>query len=67
MARRATRAARFAAGRISIPPISASGVGVAVRKDNALLRRALDFAFSRVAQQGAYAELYLKYFPVSFF
>jgi polar amino acid transport system substrate-binding protein len=43
------------------------GVGVAVRKDNVALRRAIDYAFSRIAEQGVYTELYLKYFPVGFF
>ncbi len=57
----------FRGGPYLDPAYFGVGVGVAVRKDNALLRRALDFAFARVAQQGAYAELYLKYFPVSFF
>ncbi|MDB5569194.1 MAG: transporter substrate-binding protein [Hyphomicrobiales bacterium] len=43
------------------------GVGVAVRRDNAVLRRAIDFALLRIAQQGGYTELYLKHFPVGFF
>jgi polar amino acid transport system substrate-binding protein len=42
-------------------------VGIAARPDNPLLRRALDFALARIAQQGLYAEIYLKYFPVGFF
>ncbi len=40
------------------------GVGVAVKKGNAQLRRALDYALARLAQKGVYSELYLKYFPV---
>lgn len=40
------------------------GVGIAVKKNNVALRRALDYALARVAQKGVYAELYLKYFPV---
>lgn len=43
------------------------GVGIAVRKDNPVLRRALDHALSRVSEQGKFTELYLKYFPVGFF
>ena len=43
------------------------GVGIALHKDNVALRRALDYAFSRIAERGAYMELYLKYFPVGFF
>ncbi|MBX9757441.1 MAG: transporter substrate-binding domain-containing protein [Beijerinckiaceae bacterium] len=57
----------FRGGPYLDPAYFGAGVGVAVRKENAALRRALDFAFSRVAQQGTYAELYLKYFPVGFF
>ena len=43
------------------------GLAIGVRKDNATLRRALDYALARVAEKGAYAELYLKYFPVGAF
>ena len=43
------------------------GVGVAVRKNNSTLRRAIDFALARIAGRGVYADLYLKYFPVGFF
>ena len=31
------------------------------------LRRALDFALLRLSQQGIYAEIYLKHFPIGFF
>jgi polar amino acid transport system substrate-binding protein len=41
------------------------GVGVAVKKGNVQLRRALDYALARLAQRGVYSELYLKYFPVA--
>lgn len=40
------------------------GVGVAVAKANAPLRRALDYALAELARRGVYGELYLKYFPV---
>ncbi|TLG78001.1 transporter substrate-binding domain-containing protein [Methylocystis sp. B8] len=40
------------------------GVGIAVKKGNAPLRHALDYALFRLAQRGVFAELYLKYFPV---
>ena len=43
------------------------GVGVAVRKDDDDLRRALDWALARVAARGTYAEIYRKYFPVGFY
>jgi polar amino acid transport system substrate-binding protein len=40
------------------------GVGIAVKKGAAPLRRALDYALARLAQRGVYGELYLKYFPI---
>ena len=43
------------------------GVGIALRKEDATLRRALDWALARLAARGVYAELYLKYFPVGFY
>lgn len=46
------------------PRFFGEGAGIAVKKGNATLRRALDYALARLAQRGAYAELYLKYFPV---
>ena len=41
------------------------GVGIAVRKDREglQLRLALDYALARLARNGTYAALYLKYFP----
>jgi polar amino acid transport system substrate-binding protein len=41
------------------------GAGIAVKKGARSLRLALDYALARLAERGAYAELYLKYFPVS--
>jgi polar amino acid transport system substrate-binding protein len=40
------------------------GVGVAVKKGNAPLRRAIDYALARLGQRGVYSELYFKYFPI---
>ena len=40
------------------------GVGVAVKKGNTPLRRALDYALARLGQRGVYSELYFKYFPI---
>ena len=42
------------------------GVGVAVRKEDANLRLAIDWALARLAQKGVYAELLRKYFPLGF-
>jgi polar amino acid transport system substrate-binding protein len=46
------------------PTFFGDGVGIAVKKNNVALRRALDYALARVAQKGVYSEIYLKYFPV---
>ena len=43
------------------------GVGIAVKKGNATLRHALDYALARLAEKGIYADLYLKYFPVGLY
>jgi polar amino acid transport system substrate-binding protein len=43
------------------------GVGIAVRKEDINLRRALDWALARLAARGVYAELYLKHFPIGFY
>jgi len=42
------------------------GVGIAVRKEDVDLRRAMDWALARLAARGVYAEIYLKYFPIGF-
>jgi polar amino acid transport system substrate-binding protein len=43
------------------------GVGIAVKKNDAPLREALDYALADLAAKGVYAELYLKYFPLGFY
>jgi polar amino acid transport system substrate-binding protein len=55
----------FKGGPYIDPNFFGDGVGVAVKKGATQLRRALDYALVRLAQRGVYAELYLKYFPVS--
>ena len=41
------------------------GIGFVLRKEDENLRRALDFALQRLWEEGRYAELYLRFFPVS--
>ncbi|WP_046865583.1 transporter substrate-binding domain-containing protein [Microvirga massiliensis] len=41
------------------------GIGFIVRRDDVILRRALDHALQRLWDEGKYAELYLRFFPVS--
>ena len=43
------------------------GVSIALRKEDASLRRAFDWALARVAAKGQYAEIFRKYFPLSFY
>ncbi len=43
------------------------GVGIAVKKGNLPLRHALDYALAAIAEQGIYADLYLKYFPIGIY
>ncbi len=43
------------------------GVGIAVKKGDARLRQALDYALAALAAKGAYTDLYLKYFPLGFY
>ena len=43
------------------------GVGIAVKKGNVTLRRALDYALVQLEQRGIYTDLYLKYFPIGFY
>ena len=44
-----------------------NGVSIAVAKDNIALRQALDAELAKLVQSGAYADIYLKYFPISFY
>jgi polar amino acid transport system substrate-binding protein len=43
------------------------GVGIAVKRGNDNLRNALNYALFRVWEKGTYTDLYLRYFPVSFY
>jgi len=43
------------------------GVGIAVKKGNDDLRRALDYALAELARRGVYTDIYLKYFPIGFY
>jgi polar amino acid transport system substrate-binding protein len=54
----------FRDGPYADPGYFGDGVGIAVKKNNIALRRALDYALARVSLKGMYAELYLKYFPI---
>jgi polar amino acid transport system substrate-binding protein len=57
----------FRGGPYTEPAFFGEGVGIAVRKDNRILKAALDYALHRLAERGVYADLYLKYFPIGFY
>ncbi len=54
----------FRGGAFVDPRFFGDGLGVAVKKGNLPLRRALDYALARLARRGVFGEMYLKYFPV---
>lgn len=54
----------FRGGPFVDPRFFGDGVGVAVKRGNIGLRRALDYALARLARRGVFTELYLKYFPI---
>lgn len=49
------------------PRYFGEGVAIAVRPGNDALRRALNYGLRRVFASGKYEELFLRYFPVSFY
>ncbi len=58
---------QFAGGAYFESHYFGNGAAIAFRKDGAQLRRAVDHALFRLAEQGIYQNLMLKYFPVSFY
>lgn len=57
----------FAGGPYLVPRYFGEGFAVAVRPADQTLRHALNAAIQALQEKGVYAELYLRYFPVSFF
>lgn len=58
---------RFAGGPYLAPEFLGHGLAVAARPEDAALASAFDYALRELHAKGAFAELYLRYFPVSFF
>jgi polar amino acid transport system substrate-binding protein len=58
---------RFVGGPYCESRYFGEGVGIAVRADDVVLRKALNWALARIFSNGIYTELYLKYFPVGFY
>jgi polar amino acid transport system substrate-binding protein len=55
----------FAGGAYLESRYFGEGIGFILRNDDESLRRALDFALQQLWEEGKYAELYLRFFPVS--
>lgn len=58
---------RFAGGPYLAPEYLGTGLAIAVKPDDKELAAALDYALQQIALKGTFAELYLRYFPVSFY
>lgn len=58
---------RFAGGAYLAPEYFGSGLAIAVRDEDAALADAFDYALREINVNGTFAELYLRYFPMSFF
>ena len=58
---------RFAGGPYLAPEFLGYGLAIATGRDNETLARAFDQALREIGVKGVFAELYLKYFPVSFY
>ena len=58
---------RFAGGPYIAPEYLGAGLAIAAARENAVLVRAFDYALREISVNGTFAELYLKYFPISFY
>lgn len=58
---------RFAGGPYIAPEYLGTGLAIAVKADNPALAAAFDYALQQISVKGVFAELYLRYFPVSFY
>ena len=63
----AAECCRFSGGPYLAPEYLGSGLSVAATVENAILTSAFDYALQQLNAKGVFAELYLRYFPVSFF
>jgi len=58
---------RFAGGPYLAPEYFGTGMAIATRPDNPALAAAFDYALQEISQDGTFTELYLRYFPISFY
>lgn len=58
---------RFAGGPYLAPEYLGTGMAIAVKADNPDLANALNYALQAITAKGTFTELYLRYFPMSFY
>ena len=58
---------RFVGGPYTAVRYFGDGLRIAVARDNIVLRDALNYALQRLHEEGRFTELYLRYFPISFY
>lgn len=63
----AANCCRFAGGPYLAPEYLGTGLAIAVKADDPALADAFNYALHAISVKGSFAELYLRYFPVSFY
>lgn len=63
----AANCCRFAGGPYIAPEYLGTGLSIAAKADQPVLAAAFDYALQEISEKGIFAELYLRYFPVSFY
>lgn len=63
----AANCCRFAGGPYIAPEFLGNGLAIAAPKDKPELAAAFDYALQAISTKSTFGELYLRYFPVSFF
>lgn len=63
----AANCCRFSGGPYIAPEFLGAGLAIASPKDRPELAAAFDYALQAISAKGIFGELYLRYFPVSFF
>ena len=58
---------RFVGGPYLAPEYFGAGLAIAVKPKDTALAAAFDYALQQISIKGVFAELYLRYFPVSFY
>lgn len=58
---------RFVGGPYLAPEYFGAGMAIAVKPRDTALAAAFDYALQQISIRGTFAELYLRYFPVSFY